>query len=408
MAHSMPCKALRTPPNEFSQPTSMVYRDPETPPNKSKLPVAHYDNYDADDEDTADFDSAIFVLPDGTSALEPEQLKSVEDATNLLKELVFQSKNKQKKASTSPVGTSSDSDKENEDPALFGNIPEDENDDDDMIFGDENDGCGQSRQAGRACDRNSESDTDEDAATADTIIGMRAEKRSRAQAKRDNMERKISLDEANTEIWLLKSIIKDQAQEIELLKEVGHEGVEIIRSLKEQLERAKSKSRREKSPFSAKMHGDSKKRKSDCVDVGEKNMMDIDSGRAKRVKHQARGQVQSAAEKMESALFKDFQPSGNPIIDHRIRFAIKERNEKMAGGSTKKSMGGQQGLSTKGGDENIDIFHSVPTGDKVRDGPAYSKFRAECDRLIAERERRLREIEEARVLEHDDSTWFFS
>ncbi|CZR67314.1 uncharacterized protein PAC_17213 [Phialocephala subalpina] len=192
------------------------YRDPETP---SKKPIHRRQfSYDADEEDHAlDFNPNDFILPDGTQPLDPAVIQRIEDATKLLRELEV-NKEMEEIVAPSPGRESSASNKENEEPeTILKNDDVDyDGDDDDMVFGKTSTpkGAGKERVRSSA----GEMVMDEDAETDDTLrIGV---KLSGSTSKRNQKDRTTSLDDANTEIWLLKSIVKDQEREIRELKKI--------------------------------------------------------------------------------------------------------------------------------------------------------------------------------------------
>ncbi|KAF8852777.1 hypothetical protein BDZ45DRAFT_749259 [Acephala macrosclerotiorum] len=310
----------------------MSYRDPETPSKKS----THHRqfSYDADEEDHFDFNPDDFILPDGTQPLDPAAIQRIEDATRMLRELEV-NKEMHDMVGASPGGGSSASNKENEEPEtlLKGDDVDYDGDDDDMVFGKTTTRKGKRKEAvWSGADNNA---MEEDAQTDDTL--RMTPQPYISTPKRNRKELATSLEEANTEIWLLKSIIKDQKREIKELRQVIADQAaqaELMSGSKVQAKQGgklglfseqkyptfamgiddrdspfysrpsrhdpdetveedfkAKRPRKEKMPLLfKKMHMDQRKRKAAWAEDNGQEMQDFDrnTGRAKKVKHKGR------------------------------------------------------------------------------------------------------------------------
>lgn len=393
----------------------MSYRDPETP---SKKPTHRRQfSYDADEEDHLDFNPNDFTLPDGTQPLDPAAIQRIENATKMLRELEF-NKEMYDMVGATPSGESSASNKENEEPAsaLKSDDVDYDADEDDMIFGETATAKGKGKEPVRY--GAGETAMEEDAQTDDTL--RIAPQTSGSTSKGSQKECATSLEEASTEIWLLKSIVKDQKREIEELRRVIADQAAQAKKggklgLFDQLKYPSftlgiddrdspfysrpsrydpdetveedfkpKRPRKENMPlFFKKTHKEQRKRKAVWAEDDEQEMGDFsrNSARAKKVKHKGRpfqlentnmapfssddlkfrddATTELIMEKLGGGTFKEYCSSKGP----------KKETKGVAGGEFDKSenKGDMRRCGVVDAEEEIDVRNWLPTGDMAKD-----------------------------------------
>ncbi|KUJ21380.1 uncharacterized protein LY89DRAFT_432587 [Mollisia scopiformis] len=191
----------------------MSYRSPKSPLQSAGFSSSSapppLPNYDADDEFTLEFDVSSVVLPNGEPALDPAALKRIEEATRIMNELELET-------STFSSEATSGSDKENENPSASDGDMEVEGVDEEDHFE----------------VRSIASITDEDAMSNDSInVAINAETSASQVDKLDKAEMATRLKNANTKIWLLENIVKDQQGDIGKLVKINEEQARTIQAL---------------------------------------------------------------------------------------------------------------------------------------------------------------------------------